>query len=390
MKYALVTDGLWRKSISVIRSLGKADYNVSVMGDSIFTTGFFTRFTKKRFISPEAAKDKEQFGKKLTYILKNYPFPEKPVLFPMEDASLMWVSEHEEELKKYSDFLIPPRKALLTAEDKLETMRAAKREGIPHPFTWEPETVEDFIDIINKIQGDNIIVKPRTGCGSSGIIYGKSLSDDEWKDHWNKYGRLLIQDRVPKEGHGIGVGLLMDKDGECKAAFVHERLKQYPISGGPSTDRRSIHNEKLINLSIKLLKSLSFKGIGMVEWKEDIRDGIPKLMEINPRFWGSLELAVRSGVDFPVLYAKASKGEEIKGTFDYEENVRVRWMIPGDILRHMSEPKDKKEKLSVFLKGLPKDAEEWDKKDVRGSIACVICPALLVINPKYWKYLKRK
>lgn len=46
----------------------------------------------------------------------------------------------------------------------------------------------------------------------------------------------------------------------------------------------------------------------MVEWKVDLRDGRPKLMEINPRFWGSLELAVRSGVNFPSLYADADRG----------------------------------------------------------------------------------
>ena len=39
----------------------------------------------------------------------------------------------------------------------------------------------------------------------------------------------------------------------------------------------------------------------MVEFKLDARDGVAKLMEINGRFWGSLQLAVDAGVDFPAI-----------------------------------------------------------------------------------------
>ena len=42
-----------------------------------------------------------------------------------------------------------------------------------------------------------------------------------------------------------------------------------------------------------------------IEFRIDSRDGVPKIMEVNPRFWGSLQLSILSGVDFPYLLYKA-------------------------------------------------------------------------------------
>jgi hypothetical protein len=64
-------------------------------------------------------------------------------------------------------------------------------------------------------------------------------------------------------------------------------------------------------------------------------------------------------------------------------------MIPGEVLRYLTQPKSKRERLGQFLKGLPKLAEEWDIKDFRGMFATIICTAALALNPRYWKYVLR-
>ena len=127
----------------------------------------------------------------------------------------------------------------------------------------------------------------------------------------------------------------------------------------------------------------------MVEWKVDLRDGRPKLMEINPRFWGSLELAVRSGVNFPSLYADADRGCIMMRPDTYRTDVRCRWLIPGDILRWLTDKPSHRERLRDFLQGLPTQAEEWDPEDLRGAIACCACQGLSALRPKYWKFLTR-
>lgn len=385
----IITDGLWRKSISVIRSLGRAGCEINVMGDSLFTTGFWSRYTSRRIVAPTAEHNEEDFGQKLMDLILQSKGKQKPVLFPMEDATLMWVVNNYDEVIKYANVLLPSKKALEVAEDKAATIKLAKSLGLPVPETWEPSNVDELEKIIQESRCSEVVIKPRTGSGSVGIVYAKLGDKINYRSHWEKYGPLIIQERINVKGRGIGVSLLMDKDGDCVAHFEHERIRQYPISGGPSTDRISIHAPQLVKLSIKLLRGLSWRGVAMVEWKEDPADGIPKLMEINPRFWGSLELAVRAGVDFPYLYTQAVLGQVSKISPSYEEGVRCRWLIPGDILRYLGEEKQNREGFRCFIKGLPSEAEEWDRQDIRGSLACAICPALLVLNPYYWKYLKR-
>jgi predicted ATP-grasp superfamily ATP-dependent carboligase len=68
----------------------------------------------------------------------------------------------------------------------------------------------------------------------------------------------------------------------------------------------------------------------MVEFKCDNRDGIPKLLEINGRFWGSLQLAVDAGIDFPYLLYRLAVDGDVEPEFTYEEGVCVRWWL-GDL-----------------------------------------------------------
>jgi len=387
-KHVIVTDGLWRKSISAIRSLGKAGYSVCVTGDSYLTTGFWSRYAKKRYKLPDAAADKEKFGNRLTSLLMSYAEKGiKPVLVPMEDETVLWCSENRAAVSKYAYISLPSHESLVTAQDKMKTLKIAESIGVSCPKTWYPETCDEFFSVLSAVD-ENIVIKPAVGRGSVGLLYGKTHDGLDLSLHWEKYGALVVQERLPEEGRGLGVCLAMDENHECVAAFAHVRIKQYPITGGPSTIRKGIFDKTLIDESIRLLEALDWVGVAMVEWKE-AAPGVPKLMEINPRFWGSLELSIRSGVDFPVIYARLAEGLKVLPVLVYNIDVICRWLIPGDILRFIAEGKGRREKLSEFLRGSLRNSEEWDRSDIRGFFANIICQGLKVLNPKYWKYLRR-
>lgn len=381
---ALVTDALWRKSISVIRSLGKKNINVTVCSENILTTGRWSRFATKSITLPTAATNLNLFSNKILDYLNDSK--DKIVLFPMEDRSLIWCSDNYEKIKNKVYILLPPKKSLEIAENKALTMMHAQKNGIPCPKTYFPNNPLELKNYIEKFRGEYII-KPHHGSGSSGLIYSNDISNFDIEQHWEKYGKLIMQERIPSEGFGCGVSVIMNKKSEVVAYFGHKRLEQYPNSGGPSTKRIGIMNQELTDLSIKLLKSLNWVGVAMVEWKQNPITGEMVLMEINPRFWGSLELAVRSGVDFPYLYYQLAIGEKVKPITNYSTNKVCRWLIPGDILRYIT--KKDRESLKSFFKGILKESEEWDKLDKRCFFASFICQALLVINPKYWKYIRR-
>jgi predicted ATP-grasp superfamily ATP-dependent carboligase len=143
-------------------------------------------------------------------------------------------------------------------------------------------------------------------------------------------GRWLLQEYIPGEG-GSGVGLLCDH-GKVVASFAFKRLHEYPITGGASTLRESIWHPDMVVQATRLMEAMNWDGVAMAEFKIDSRDGAPKLIEVNGRFWGSLALAVASGVDFPYLLYKKASGEDLPAVSDYRVGVRCSWRVPGDIM----------------------------------------------------------
>lgn len=139
---------------------------------------------------------------------------------------------------------------------------------------------------------------------------------------------LLIQQRVV--GPGIGIFLLPWR-GQMHAIFSHRRIREKPPSGGVSVYRESIAADPaLVERSRRLLEHFRWQGVAMIEYKVDDATGTPYLMEINGRFWGSLQLALDAGVDFPNRLLAAMDGDPPPAVGDYRLGVRSRWWW-GDV-----------------------------------------------------------
>jgi len=134
---------------------------------------------------------------------------------------------------------------------------------------------------------------------------------------------LLLQQRIVGPGTGI---FLLIWDGEIRARFAHRRLCEKPPTGGVSVYCESIAaDEALVERSHRLLARFGWGGVAMVEYKRDVETGQPNLMEVNGRFWGSLQLAIDAGVDFPRLLAGCALGEPAERQTSYRVGVRSRW-----------------------------------------------------------------
>jgi predicted ATP-grasp superfamily ATP-dependent carboligase len=134
---------------------------------------------------------------------------------------------------------------------------------------------------------------------------------------------LLAQRRVA--GPGVGIFLLI-WDGEIRASFAHRRLREKPPAGGVSVYSESTAADAdLVGRSRGLLERLGWQGVAMVEYKVDRATGIPYLMEINGRLWGSLQLAIDAGVDFPALLVSWVLGEHPATVSSWRSGVRMRW-----------------------------------------------------------------
>jgi predicted ATP-grasp superfamily ATP-dependent carboligase len=139
---------------------------------------------------------------------------------------------------------------------------------------------------------------------------------------------VLAQQRI--NGPGIGVFLLRWR-GVILAAFAHRRIREKPPSGGVSVYRESTTLPAgLLQASCDLLESFDWSGVAMIEYKLDAGTGTPYLMEVNGRFWGSLQLAIDAGVDFPVLLLNAAVGTPAPPVLSWRLGIRSRWWW-GDV-----------------------------------------------------------
>jgi len=233
--------------------------------------------------------------------------------------------------------------------DKSFLMKYAETMKIRKPKTYFPDGMEQVADIAHKLQYP-VLIKPRASSGSRGIVYvndEKDLPSSFAKVHKN-YPSPIIQEYIPRGGGAFGVGLLLNFASEVKASFVYKRIREYPVQGGPSTLRESVQRQDIREIAESLLISLRWIGIAHVEFTIDPRDEKPKLLEVNPRFWGSLSLAIEAGVDFPYLLYRMAMEGDIDPVRDYRLGVQCRWLIPGDILHFIKNPNRFRLKPSFF------------------------------------------
>jgi predicted ATP-grasp superfamily ATP-dependent carboligase len=330
MARVLVTDGHFRKSLAVVRSLGRKGVPVTVGERTCLNTSFFSRYCTRRLVYPSPQQSPNQF---IEFILREIKKKQYDCLFPMEEGTLLSLAKYHSEISQCTYLLIPDLKKIEFVRDKGNLIRFAEAHGIPTPKTFYglPTSSSSSIPI-------PAVIKPRISSGSFGIVYVKK-GEDLSSSYQNVHGRYpfpLIQEWIPDGGGTFGLSALFDEASNVKAAFVHKKLRMYPIQGGPSTLAEGIEHPQIMELGLSLLKSLNWVGVGMVEFKVDPRDGIPKLMEVNPRFWGSLQLAIVSGVDFPFLILKMARKEHFDPVLHYAVGKRFRWLLLGDILHFLN------------------------------------------------------
>jgi len=346
MSRIFITDGHWRKTLAAVRSLGKRGLDVTVGESSRVATSLFSKYCRRRVVYPSVHKHPAAF---LTFLHQELTGRSYDLLIPMEEETLLLLAQHRDELAPLTRLPIPSYQTIHQVRDKGWLLRHASQEGIPIPRTFWVKDSKDLKAVTDTIPPPWVI-KPRVSSGAFGIAYverKQDLSEAYHKVH-QRFPFPLIQERIPPAGEAFGVSALIDHGNQVKACFTHRRLREYPVRGGPSTLRESVRHPQIEELGIRLLRSLRWYGVAMVEFKVDPRDNQPKLMELNPRFWGSLALAIHAGVDFPYLLYKMAMGENFEPVLDYKVGVRCRWLLPGDILHFITNPERFHLKPSFF------------------------------------------
>jgi len=325
---AIVTDADTRLGLCVIRALGRAGCRVTALG-SARAVGSSSRYAHQHYELPEG-----RYQDTLPAALEALG-PTHDLVLPVSAFSISVILASAERLKKFVRFYLPSGDVFRLASDKREVTRAAKELGVPIPETYDgpqglplsewAQRLESRLPLVVKFSDEE-----RIGSWAPADRYRivRSVADLEREyDRMNRIARdPLVQEYV--EGDGYGFFAIVGPEGEIVSSFCHRRLREYPISGGPSTLCESVHDPRLIELGTRLLRGIGFRGVAMVEFKRDGKAGDYRLLEINPRFWGSLPLAIHCGVNFPVRQAELALGRQPSAATPYRVGRKVRFFLP--------------------------------------------------------------
>jgi len=341
-----VTDGEQRSTLAVVRALGRAGISVTVGASFPTSLAGSSRYCAKTVCYPSPWQEGESFQ---AFIRKECRHGEYRVLLPMTDITTLLAAQARETLNPLVRLPIPSEEKIKLAQDKRHMVLLAQQLGISCPETFMFHDEHGLEDVAQRIRYP-VVIKPRfsrflqNARWISGSVQYAYAPEDLIVKYHNSHAQIpypLVQEKIDGEGRGI---FLLLWDGELKAAFCHRRLREKPPWGGVSVYRESIPlHEELVRKSFALLQAIGWQGVAMVEFKVDSRDGRAKLMEVNPRFWGSLQLAIDAGVNFPLLLYRLVNGENLPAQFNYKVGVKSRWLL-GDLdhllirLTHSGEP----------------------------------------------------
>lgn len=351
----LVLDACQRSSLAVVRSLGqKIALEVYTADAATQALAGCSRYSRAFFPCPSSAHSPSEFILWLEQLQEKESFD---LIIPVTEITSQLLLMHHSQPGKIKIPFASYDKVMALA-DKHQLLLQAKASGVPAPsFQWFSNAVS--------IQPESFtypcVVKPCLSriftdqhWLSTSVRILKSANDWEEvlsKDLYLQQFPFMVQEFIPGSGAGIFV---LYNDGHPVTFFAHKRLREKPPQGGVSVLSESVEIDPVLKgYAEQLLNHVGWHGVAMVEFRIT-PDGKPYLMEVNTRFWGSLQLAIDSGVDFPGWLTEISLGLPIQVPANYRRGQRLRWLL-GDldslylVLKSQSSAAYKLRRMLAFL-----------------------------------------
>ena len=237
----------------------------------------------------------------------------------------------------------PPLSSFIIAMDKDKTFDFVKNLKIPIPKTYKIKTYED----INKIKfNKKMVVKGIRGVSSENIRYCdnkrqliesfKEISAKEKLENFSA-NLPLIQDYIGGPTY-LTQGIC--QNGKVKGVVPHYKFREWPPSGGITCRAKTIESKRLLIYTSKIIEALNWDGEFGMEWKYDKKTDDYYFLEINPRFEGSVDIAVKSGVNLPKLLFDMMHGVEINDNLSYKSNTHYRLFFRNDFQSFLRDPQN--------------------------------------------------
>lgn len=322
----LLTYGWVRSSYAALRNLTAHGLRV-VIGDTC-KIGMcqFSRWKSASLNYQNPFKNERDFLDTLTtYISKN----KVKVLLPSHDETVV-IAKNRHLFPPTCEIPLAPVDLLELANNKSKSQKFAYKHRLPTAERIQYHSLSELQESLFKGNYGRLVIRLQKSNSAKGVFYANDNADCIEiiemliKKHGLDDTRLPVVQKFV-QGEGWGVSCLY-WNGERIAHFTHRRLREKTETGGTSTLREHQPNEYLEEMAFVLLDKLNWHGLAMVEFKFDPETRNGWFIEINPRLWGSIHLAISAGVEFPwLLYLCATEGADVAKRYHESKIIKYPW-----------------------------------------------------------------
>jgi protein-tyrosine-phosphatase len=323
----LVTDAHELAGLGAIRSLGRAGHHViaGYPGRLQRPASTYSNYCSAQRAYPDPWASQQEFCQ---WLLANAP--EWDLILPISEAAVFGAASCQSRLPSSTVVVAASATSLEYTLSKRRATAKALAIGIQCPAT------AFFMEDVPSLKSPYIV---RT---DNRLMYGGSYhkgqnwyidNSSELMDllsELNENGeKWMVQEHIV--GKGVGSFLLTWR-GQTLLEFAHERVHEVPFYGGVSSLRRSVRDTAMGAAAARLLLTIGYEGVAMVEFRRCSLNQAPYFVEINGRLWGSLALALHAGADFPAKLVGCYLGTSLpSASDDYATGIYCRNVYPGEV-----------------------------------------------------------
>ena len=362
---ALVTDVHIRSALAGMRALGRAGVPVVTLAPSWLSAGQLSRYATLRAAGPDAARDPEGFVARLAAAaIEHGPL----VVYPGREAAIDALLAAPRVLLDRLVLPYPGRAALERLRDKRRLADLAAESGLRVPELVATGTAAELRRLQPSVPVMLKPARPGGALASALPVLGPGALRATL-DRLPADEPLLVQERAT--GPLTAVALVVGPGGEVVARFQQEARRTWPPGAGPSSLAIGVAPDpELVRRCADLLRRAGYWGLAQLQFVGTARG--PALIDVNPRFYGSLPLALASGVNLPHAWHAVATGRELPAPGPYRTGVVYRWLEADLSALARGHPE-----LLLSRLPAPRTGSVWARDDPVAS-AAVSCAAAAV------------
>ena len=296
---AVVVEVAWVNGLAAIRSLGRHGVRVMAVDHRPYALGFKSRYAT-RVPAPDPAADEDGFIRAVLGLGARLDAPAP--LFPTHDEHLNALARHESDLAGSFVLSSPGWEALQRIQLKRHQIDQAVACGVPVPETRHPGSAAEAAAAGREL-GYPVFVKPSDPLEFKRVYRRQGFRCDSPADLEGAYAAMeghqpMVQEFIPGGDDGLyTLGSYLSRDLRPLGLFCGRKLRQTGEHMGTCRVGESVWVDAVVDDGLRLLRQLGCYGVSQVEFKLDPRDGVHKLIEVNPRLWQWHGLSGACGVD---------------------------------------------------------------------------------------------